>query len=318
MMSRRTKVASHEQPIASAVKRAYWNEQFASWQKPATDAEEDRIERAARMIRAAIDRSRTLAAYDLEVIAQGSYRNNTNVRLDSDMDICVCHQAQLRFHIQAGAGVTPQELHISPLPEGTVETTFHMLKNDLYAALGEIDHVNWGDKALTIRGLEGSRVVADVVPALRYVLARSGATLLGGARVDRGTCIRADTGAWIVNFPEQHYERGTEKNIRTGRRYKKTVRILKRLHDEIQFIGSAPSFLIESLVYNCPDHIFAAADWYDTVNATLVHIRNMTADDAQAATLLEANEIKALFDAGQKWTRLDAWFFALAGLEKIS
>ena len=41
------------------------------------------------MISKAIEASAALASRDLRVFPQGSYRNRTNVRTDSDVDICV-------------------------------------------------------------------------------------------------------------------------------------------------------------------------------------------------------------------------------------
>jgi hypothetical protein len=41
------------------------------------------------MIRKAISASAVLAKRDIQVFTQGSYRNSTNVRLESDVDVCV-------------------------------------------------------------------------------------------------------------------------------------------------------------------------------------------------------------------------------------
>jgi predicted nucleotidyltransferase len=41
------------------------------------------------MIKNAIDADATLSKMTIEVFVQGSYANNTNVRLNSDVDICI-------------------------------------------------------------------------------------------------------------------------------------------------------------------------------------------------------------------------------------
>ena len=41
------------------------------------------------MIRTAIDANDDLKSMDIEVFTQGSYANNTNVRSESDVDVCV-------------------------------------------------------------------------------------------------------------------------------------------------------------------------------------------------------------------------------------
>ena len=64
-----------------------------------------------------------------------------------------------------------------------------------------------------------------------------------------------DSGSRIINWPEQTYNNGVERNTATGRKYKRVIRILKRLRDRMQDDGIAiakktPSFLIECLVWN--------------------------------------------------------------------
>src|SRR5947207_11503248 len=71
--------------------RSDWNSRFEHWQRPASDTEEQKIERAARVVRDALAKNAWLTGEGVTVQAQGSYFNNTNVRLDSDMDLRVVH-----------------------------------------------------------------------------------------------------------------------------------------------------------------------------------------------------------------------------------
>ena len=57
--------------------------------KPPGKTEQDRCDNAATAIRKAIEASDKLRSHRVSVFAQGSYRNNTNVRKDSDVDIGV-------------------------------------------------------------------------------------------------------------------------------------------------------------------------------------------------------------------------------------
>lgn len=66
-----------------------WETTFSAWSKPPSDSEDERCANASRMVREALAASPALASRPLEVFAHGSYRNNTNVRLGSDVDICV-------------------------------------------------------------------------------------------------------------------------------------------------------------------------------------------------------------------------------------
>lgn len=297
--------------------RVHWNEKFASWHRPPSDSEEDRIKRAARMIKAAIHADNRLSGHNIEVIPQGSYHNNTNVRLNSDMDLCVRYNGHCMYYIAPGANVTAADLQLTPLPPGTVEATARELKQVLHSVLRGIGQVEWGNKALKMAAVEGSRIDADVVPAVGYVFARR-TTSLGPTSPVIGTALLTDDGLWVLNFPAQHHDRGKEKNERTGPRYKRTVRILKRLKEELQLVVAPPSFLVECLVYNCPNSFFAGDDWHLTVSSVLGWIHDRTADDFKAAWLVEANGIKTLFAPGQPWTREQAHYFTTCALRHIA
>lgn len=62
---------------------------LARWTAPSSDTEQEKQERAERMIRQAIDDHEPFRECSLNVYAKGSYANNTNVRSDSDVDIAV-------------------------------------------------------------------------------------------------------------------------------------------------------------------------------------------------------------------------------------
>ena len=156
--------------LRQAFKKAEWNERFAAWQKPASDSEEERIERAARMIRAAVGTDPNLSDLGIQVTPQGSYHNDTNVRLDSDMDLCV-RCAQRLIWYAPGLNITAADLKIILLPPGTVEGNLRWIKNALHEALSRkfgARNVVRGNKALKVKGIEGSRADADLVPAAEY------------------------------------------------------------------------------------------------------------------------------------------------------
>src|SRR5436190_606082 len=93
----------------------------------------------------------------------------------------------------------------------------------------------------------------------------------------------------------------------TSRRYKRVVRILKRLENEMVdqgVIDVVPSFLIESAVWNVPNSSFDYSTWTARVRAALAHIFNgtLSSDCVSSDDWLEANNIKYLFHASQSWT----------------
>src|SRR3981081_3462706 len=66
-----------------------WEAQLRAWATPPGAAEKQKIDTAESEVRAAIRASSALNARQVEVFAQGSYRNRTNVPRESDVDICV-------------------------------------------------------------------------------------------------------------------------------------------------------------------------------------------------------------------------------------
>src|ERR1700686_124149 len=66
-----------------------WESVFGIWAAAPSATEQTKCENAERAIRKAIDDSGKLSSKNIEVFAQGSYANRTNVRQDSDVDICV-------------------------------------------------------------------------------------------------------------------------------------------------------------------------------------------------------------------------------------
>jgi tRNA nucleotidyltransferase (CCA-adding enzyme) len=61
---------------------------------PIGETEQTRCERAERMIREAIDRQGNFSdtqKRNIRIFSQGSYRNETNITTDSDVDVGICY-----------------------------------------------------------------------------------------------------------------------------------------------------------------------------------------------------------------------------------
>lgn len=65
------------------------DEQLSRWANPASANEDGKAERTEQMIREAIKNHHALKGLPIRVHAKGSVKNNTNVRLDSDVDVGV-------------------------------------------------------------------------------------------------------------------------------------------------------------------------------------------------------------------------------------
>jgi tRNA nucleotidyltransferase (CCA-adding enzyme) len=69
-----------------------WDVTFSFWGAPPSNTEQEKCGNAERAIRKAIAASSVLAAKQIDVFVQGSYANGTNVRQDSDVDVCVLYK----------------------------------------------------------------------------------------------------------------------------------------------------------------------------------------------------------------------------------
>ena len=258
------------------------------------------------MIREAIDEHEAFDGYrsSFSVYAKGSYANNTNVKSDSDVDIVVeCSDAcYWQEHDPAKGG------HPSASPY-TGPWTPEKLRTEVAAALEKKfpGAVTTGTTAFEVDA-SSARVNADVVPSFQYKLYFSDGSYRQGTKV-----FKAD-GTSVVNYPKLQLELGRAKNVRTNGLYKKTVRILKRLENELVSKGlteEVPSYLLECLIYNCPEEYFSRDTWRGTMRGCLANIFNATkGSEPEEGRWLEANGAKFLFHPAHKWTRAQVHKFA--------
>lgn len=229
-----------------------WEACFRTWAGGPGDTELARCENAERMIRKAIAASPSLENLNIEVFAQGSFKNITNIAQESDVDVAVCLLEACYYKIPDGTQASDFKL-------GPTEHTYDKYRQDVIDALTEYfgeNTVTPGNKAILIHS-NSYRVDADVVPSFEYreyydvtkpTLFRSGIKFFSG------------DGKSITNYPKQHIENGIAKNSLTQKRFKRIARVLKSLQvemiDERVLSKKLPSYLIESLVYNVPDDQF--------------------------------------------------------------
>jgi hypothetical protein len=270
------------------------------------------------MVSAAITANDWLTLQGVSVARQGSYHNNTNVRREADIDLRVVHpslRVEYADNVHIPYANTALAYDDAPL---TFDQIFTGLRTNLAAnfrlRFGE-PNVRVGNKAIRIKGVTGSRAEIDVVPAIRF---HHVTWIDDASRYQRweGVAILGRNGRWTRNFPEQHAANGKAKRARTANRFKKVVRIFKRLRADMTahgaFQGNAPSFLVECLVYSVEDSYFLVEsdDRYERVRRVTRRIAELLANEQAADRLTEINGLKWLFHNDQAWTRADARTFA--------
>ena len=72
---------------------------LTSWTRPPSDTEENKLSNAEKLVREAINNDEKLSAKSIYIFGQGSYANDTNVRLNSDIDINVRYSNGFYFDL---------------------------------------------------------------------------------------------------------------------------------------------------------------------------------------------------------------------------
>ncbi|MGE3844920.1 MAG: nucleotidyltransferase [Vicinamibacterales bacterium] len=290
-----------------------WEDKFKSWAQSPSPSEAERSDNAVSMIRRAVAASPALQARNVKVFAQGSYRNRTNVRRESDVDV----------------GIVCFDTFFEDYPQGTTRETFGnvpatysypQFKNDVGQALASYfgsSAVTRGNKAFDVKETS-YHVEADVAPFFEHRRYMSNGSYLSGVELvpDNGVPSR------VINWPDQHYENGNRKNDRTRRSYRALVRILKSLRNEMheaRKVEATPviGFLSECLIWNVPDDHFAHSTHYDDLRAALSFLFGATKSDQGCSEWGEVSELKYLFRSNQKWSRQQANDFVLAAWRHV-
>jgi hypothetical protein len=284
-----------------------WESVFNTWSRGPSATEQERAENAERQIRQAIQASAKLRNRNIYVFTQGSYRNRVNVRRDSDVDIGVlCRDSYFSEY--------PDDNVKAQLAKSFVPATYDYatFKNELEEALvarfGK-SAVNRSSKAFDIKS-NSYRVESDVSAFFEHRRYVSTTRYHSGVEMIPDNFLPPR----IKNWPNQHYENGIAKNEQTSRRYKRVVRILKSLSNEMASDGfqsakNTPSFLVESLVFNASNDSFNYSSYKPMVRHVLANLFNNTLSDENCCEWGEVNELKYLFRTSQPWTRQGAHQF---------
>lgn len=298
-----------------------WEDTLRSWVKPPSDHEDSKRDKTEAEIKKALAASSRLKGVQYKVYAKGSYANNTNVRLDYDVDIAV-ECTEFQYHdVSPGATDKKAEIDAQFHPYAK-DYGLRAFKDDIEAALVDFygrSAVQRGNLALRVREKK-TTLPADVVPCctFKYVTNIDGR---GNLTSVCGTRLRPDKGTDVTNWPQQQLENGIKKNNATNHRYKFMVRALKRLETELVKEGllkdELPSFLIECLVYNVPDDSFNHTTYMDEMRAVLANIFNATLSDEKCKEWVEVNWRKYLFRSSQPWTRSQAHALADAAWNRL-
>lgn len=282
---------------------------FKGWCLPPSPTEQEKINNAINMIKSAIAGSQELQDLDIEIFAQGSFANNTNVKASSDVDVCIMLKST--FFTKYPPGQCDSDYGFI---EGTI--TYNDYKSRVLNALIKkfgSSNVHLGDKSIKIRSnsyhVEADAVVAFMLKDYYLINSKQADKYIEGIR------FISNSGVTVSNYPKDHIANGTQKNNTTNYAYKKLVRIFKRLRNEMIDAGlvdddKITSFLIECLVWNVPNNIITGySTWTETVRQSITYLYNAI-NENRHLEWGEVSEHLYLFKA-RKWTDEDAKSFLL-------
>ena len=167
-------------------------------------------------IREALAAYKGLSQFKYEVLLQGSYKNDTNLGGDSDVDVVIRLASKLKPSVVALSGEQLQEdgSHRFAL-ERWQSFRDHAMKA-MRARFGKA--VKSGRK--TIKVPKGKIPAdADLVVTLSH-------------REGIGFYL-PDEGRWVVSFPQQHHQRGSKKENGANERFKRSIRMFKAARNQL-------------------------------------------------------------------------------------
>ncbi|MBI4201992.1 MAG: nucleotidyltransferase [Chloroflexi bacterium] len=202
----------------------------------------------------------SLDGRDFEVYLQGSYRNDTNILPDSDVDVVLQLNETFEFDISR---LTPQQQYSYRQNTHPVQYSFPDFKRDVISALIATfgtRAVKQGNKSIKVT-VANSSVPCDIVPCLQFRRFLQPHYYFPPQYATGIVFYSSDGRNRIVSYPIIHYDNGVAKNGRTNGRFKPTVRMFKGARNFLTETNRlppqiAPSHCIECLAYNAPDQYF--------------------------------------------------------------
>jgi len=271
-------------------------QQLVTWSRPVSTTEDNKCKNAISQVTDAI---RARFGNSVSIFLQGSYKNNTNVRQDSDVDIVVRHDGYF-YHDLLRLSETDKLIYERNRIPGNYP--FSHLKDDVHQALTSAfgNDAKRRNKCIEVIG-NSCRINADVIPCFVHTRFAT----LNTVEVEGIQFYTEREGNKIISFPEQHYSNGVQKTNGTGRMYKRTVRILKVMRNNLVDKGIisedlASSFFIECLVYNVHNHLFIVGNYSQTLNNVITRVYNDMRDPAIANKYVEVSGYKWLFGSDAK------------------
>lgn len=281
-------------------------DQLTRWATAPSESEETKCQKAVKVIKEAIQKRFNS---QVSIYLQGLYKNRTNVRKDSDVDIVARYEG---IYFPDLSGLSDGDKTIYNSLHSDAAYIFSQFKSDMHVVLqstflaGEVERK---DKCIRVKA-NSYRVNADVVPCFVHKRFRTPYQVEA-----EGIEFLTDGYVRINSFSEQHFENGKNKNAQTSQMYKAIVRILKCVRRELIDQGVItkdlmPSHFLECLVWNAPDQGFNESTYYQATCNVIAQVYNDMKTEEKYSRYAEASYLKWLFPkSSTKRTPLQAQQF---------
>lgn len=242
---------------------------------------------------------------NVEIFLQGSYKNSTNIRGDSDVDVVVKLNDIYYYDTSL---LNEYEKSLFGRDFTTANYTWHNFREDVLYTLVDYygrPYVEEGNKSIKIE--KGSnRLPADVVVCTQFRKYTRYNGISNNQYIEGISFFTLRDNRQIVNFPKQHYENGVDKNGNTNGLFKPVTRIVKNMKSyliENAYLDktTAPSYFVENLLYNVPNRQFNGT-YQNTVYNILKWLETVDVDD-----FICQNNVDKLFgNKPEQWNMRDA------------
>lgn len=245
---------------------------------------EEKSERTEQMVKKILKTHTELDSYEYEVFTKGSYKSDIGIDGDSDVDIAIMIKSFFR-------GKYPLNKEHSNYGNQTYTGTlsYEEFKKSVLKALQDrfgIQNVKDTGKCIRVRE-NTSRVQADISPSQLYLDYTN-----GEPPPAEGTLIKFNNSE-IINFPKIDAKNIELMNRVTDGRYKKLIRICKRIRNRLDLKTS--SYVLVGILNRVDFNLYTKSNSIDswTVNVLIEACKLCLSDSAYY--IREINGINNLF-----------------------
>lgn len=252
--------------------------------------------------------SELISKKEVVVYLQGSYRNGTNIRSDSDVDIIVELKSTIGHDL---SNLSMEEAAYHKAIHSPATYTWNNFRLDVISALekyyGQLLVDSTGNKSIKVNPAPG-RLKADIVPVIQFKKYWSFGGMSDYSAEHGIKLYHLASRRPIINYPRHHYDNGTAKNSdeRTAGLFKPAVRVLKNtrrylIEKELISPDLAPSYFLQSLVYNVPDNCFAGTH-HDTCFNVLKYLH----ENPHHNFICQNEQVLLFGETEEQWNTNDA------------